>query len=172
VLRRLGIKQAHELVRQTRQDLDKSSKDRMALDSSAGNAGPKRRVCYVDLTGAESDLLAELLRTIGITLHECQLDEAQQIETPLVANCVGPVSVQAVMKLRPATTLIVTDSDKADLFLRFSNTTVLPASFATFRVKILRKIRSILYDLRCRRRRIGDHFQRVLDEDFAGHFAE
>jgi hypothetical protein len=137
VLRRLGIKQAHELVRQTRQDLDKSSKDRMALDSSAGNAGPKRRVCYVDLTGAESDLLAELLRTIGITLHECQLDEAQQIETPLVANCVGPVSVQAVMKLRPATTLIVTDSDKADLFLRFSNTTVLPASFATFRDSIL-----------------------------------
>jgi DNA-binding response OmpR family regulator len=133
VLRRLGARQAHELVRQTRQDLDKSSKDRDALNSSANEVGPRRRVSYCDLTGAESDLLAELLRAIGITLHECQLDEAQQIDTPLVANCVGPVSVQAVMKLRPATTLIVTDAEKADLFLRFSNTTVLPASFSTFK---------------------------------------
>jgi DNA-binding response OmpR family regulator len=137
VLRRLGIKQAHELVRQTRHDLGKPSKDHMAIESSANDVATKRRVSYCDLTGAESDLLAELLRAIGITLHECQPDEAQEIETPLVANCVGPVSVQAVMKLRPATTLIVTDADKADLFLRFSNTTVLPASFATFRDSIL-----------------------------------
>jgi hypothetical protein len=143
VLRRLGAKQAHELVRQTRQDLDKCSKDRDALKSSAHELKPKRAVSYCDLTGAESDLLAELLRAIGITLHECQPDDVQQIETALIANCVGPVSVQAVMKLRPATTLIVTDADKADLFLRFSNTTVLPASFSTFKDSILRVIEGV-----------------------------
>jgi DNA-binding response OmpR family regulator len=143
VPRRLGVKQAHELVRQTRQDLDKSSKDRGTLKKSTNETGPKRRISYCDLTGADSDLLAELLREIGITLHECQLDEAQQLETPLIANCIGPVSAQAVMKLRPATTLIVTDADKADLFLRFSHTTVLPASSSTFKDSVLRVIEGV-----------------------------
>jgi HD-like signal output (HDOD) protein/CheY-like chemotaxis protein len=136
VLRRLGAKQPQKLVHQARLDLNLPTIDRRTK-LPVVEMGSNRHVSYCDLSGAESDLMEELLRSLGLTLHACQPDDLQQVETPLIANCIGRVSSQSVMKLPPATTLIVTDPERVDLFPRFSNIAVLPASFSTFRNAIL-----------------------------------
>jgi HD-like signal output (HDOD) protein len=139
VLGRLRIKNARQIVHQTKSDLTKIA------DFHPGRAPGKqptvpapigRSVAYSNPSDDEVDLFIELLPSFGIAPRTCSVGDLQHAKEALIVNCLGAVSTGFATNGGWNKPLFITSQENYDAFEGLARPVILPDSYARLREAI------------------------------------
>ncbi len=133
ILKRLRLKNAGEIIRQTRSDLSKLAEFRpggQGLAKRPKESNDMRPVVYCNVAENPDDVFFELLPSLGFEPEPCSLDELKDVERPCVVNCLGSTATRFAARGAANNTVIFTEDDNRDVLMCLAPTIGLPNSFA------------------------------------------
>jgi HD-like signal output (HDOD) protein/DNA-binding NarL/FixJ family response regulator len=136
LLRRLGVRDACDIVRQTRSDVSKLAEfcpSKRPENRVTAPRDPIRKIAYCNFSGYSDDLLTELLPAMGFQPNACGPDDVRKLDDAWIANCICAVSIQFAAGHSGKHAIAVMDEENSQRSTQFGRTVVLPNSFGHLR---------------------------------------
>jgi DNA-binding response OmpR family regulator len=136
VLERLKTPIVDDLLSRIRVDIAKLANfhpGRAVSSNPVGAPQPSRNVAYCNLASAASDLLAELLPSLGYRLQHVRIEELRDLEAPAIINGIDSPATRFAAHYGRNPAIVVTTPERAAAFGKFAATISVPCSFASLR---------------------------------------
>jgi DNA-binding response OmpR family regulator len=139
LLERLKTPIVDDLIGRIRVDVAKLAEFHPGRALSADPAGaphPARTIAYCNIAGGTTDLLAELLPSLGYRLQHVRVEQLRDLEKPVVINGIDAAATRFAAHHGRNPAIVVTTPEKADGFGKFARTISVPCSFSNLRTAI------------------------------------